>query len=186
MVTEDTGRELAEACRGGSREAFRALFEAYRDKVYAVALRYSGNRSTAMDITQDVFLKLFSRIGDYRGDASFEAWLYRIVANCCLDERRKARRLAPLIEDAVARLLPQRETLTEGLARRQTSRAVQAAVARLAPELRIAIVLRYTRGMSYDEIAETLGWPMGTVASRLARAHKELARRLPEKGNSHV
>ena len=72
MVLEGSERELVEACQRGERDAFRALFESYKGKVYSVALRFAGEEATAMDIAQDTFLKLFSRLRDFRGDATFE------------------------------------------------------------------------------------------------------------------
>ena len=81
--------ELLEACQAGDREAFHALFEQYKDKVYSIALRYSGNHATAMDITQDVFVKLFSEMARFRRDSSFDTWLYRLVINLGRDELRR-------------------------------------------------------------------------------------------------
>jgi RNA polymerase sigma-70 factor (ECF subfamily) len=171
-VAEQTDLELVAACQTGSRDAFRALFEAYKDRVYSIALRYSGDPGAAMDLTQDVFLKLLARIGDFRGDSRFETWLYRLVVNCCLDYRRSRRRLLPLAE------LFSPERLTARVARSQVSGRVQGAIANLAPELRLTVALRYTQGLSYEEIAEAFGCSKGTVASRLHRAHRELERRL--------
>ena len=85
MVLDANDRDVVEACQRGDAEAFRALFEAYKDRVYSIALRYSGNPAAAMDIAQDTFLKLLSRIGDYRSEASFDSWLYRLVVNSCID-----------------------------------------------------------------------------------------------------
>lgn len=178
MVAAESERGVVEACQKGSREAFHALFLAHKDRVYSVALRFSGNEATAMDITQDTFVKLFSRIREFRGEASFESWLYRLVVNACLDQRRKTRRLVPLLEEMTHRLFVSKENPAESLARSETSRKVQAAVAKLTPDLRLAIVLRYTEGLSYEEMAEVFGISKGTVASRLNRAHKDLARRL--------
>src|SRR3954447_12342031 len=103
LVAPEIDPEVLDACRGGDRDAFRALFEMYKDNVYSIALRYSGNHATAMDITQDVFVKLFSQMANFRGESSFDTWLYRMVANRCLDQRRKLRRLVPLIGAAVRR-----------------------------------------------------------------------------------
>ena len=97
MVLEDTGRELIESCQRGERDSFRMLFEIHKDKVYSIALRYSGDQAEAMDIAQETFLKLFSCIRDFRGEASFESWLYRLVVNSCLDRKRRGRRL-PLVD----------------------------------------------------------------------------------------
>src|SRR5580698_6379881 len=81
MVLEGSERELVEACQRGEREAFRALFEIYRDRVYSIALRYSGDEMAAMDIAQDTFLKLYGSIQHFRGDAAFQTWIYRLVVN---------------------------------------------------------------------------------------------------------
>ncbi|HWB98694.1 MAG TPA: sigma-70 family RNA polymerase sigma factor [Bryobacteraceae bacterium] len=178
MVVAESERSLVEACQQGSREAFHALFLAHKDRVYSIALRFSGNEATAMDITQDTFLKLFFQIGSFRGEASFESWLYRLVVNSCLDQKRKTRRLVPLLEEMRHRLFVSQDNPAASLARSETSRKVQAAVAKLSPDLRLSIVLRYTEGLSYEEMAEVFGVSKGTVASRLNRAHKELARRL--------
>lgn len=177
LVATEIDPELLAACQRGSRDAFRCLFEIYRDKVYSIALRYSGNHAAAMDLTQDVFVKLFSRIALFRGDSSFETWLYRLVVNSCLDQKRKLRRIVPLLGEAIRRLYTE-ERVTRDLIRCETQRSVQAAIARLSPDLRITIVLRYTEGLSYEEMADAMNCSSGTVASRLNRAHKLLARRL--------
>jgi RNA polymerase sigma-70 factor (ECF subfamily) len=169
---------LLEACRQGDREALRVLFEAYEDRVYSLALHFVGDEATALDVTQEVFLRLFSRIGQFRGEARFETWLFRLVANVCLDEHRRRRRLVPLPPDHGTPWRgepgPQERKVAEG----QVRDAVRAAIARLSPKLRLPILLRYLEELSYDEIAAVLGCTEGTVASRLNRGHRELARRL--------
>jgi RNA polymerase sigma-70 factor (ECF subfamily) len=178
MVATWSEQDLVEACRSGDREAFRCLFEAYKDRVYSIALRFAGDPSTAMDIAQDTFVKLFRRIGDFRSEAGFESWLYRIVVNCCLDHKRKLRRLVPLAEEAAGRLFSKGSDPVEHIERNQRHEALRRAVNELDPDLRLAVVLRYTEGLSYNEMAEVFGCPAGTVASRLNRAHRELARKL--------
>jgi RNA polymerase sigma-70 factor (ECF subfamily) len=189
MVLEGSERDLVQACQRGEADAFRGLFERYKDKVFSIALRFSGNQATAMDIAQDTFLKLFSSIRDFRGDASFDTWIYRMVVNSCLDHRRRSWRLLPLAIDHSATLRQPGDCLSEML-RSEMSGRVRSAVDRLAPDLRIAIVLRYTEGLSYQEIADVLGCSTGTVASRLNRAHKILEKRLSSmvnvNGGRHV
>jgi len=177
MVLEGSERELVNACRRGERDAFRTLFETYKNKVYSVALRFSGDEAAAMDIAQDTFVKLFSCIRDFRGEAGFETWVYRMVVNSCLDRRRREKRWMPVADEFMATLRAQGDTLAEIL-RNELSRRVRAAVDRLSPELRVVIILRYTEGLAYDQIAEVLGCSAGTVASRLSRAHKKLQKRL--------
>ncbi len=179
MVLDRTERELVESCQRGERDAFRTLFEAYKNKVYSIALRFSGDQAVAMDIAQDTFLKLFSSIRQFRGDSTFDTWIYRLVVNSCLDHRRKSSRLVPLADEFLQTLRAGADSLAEVL-RSELQARVRSAVDRLSPELRIAIVLRYTEGLSYDEIAEVLGCSPGTVASRLNRAHKLLERRLAD------
>lgn len=188
MVAE-ADRELVQACQRGEREAFRALFEHYRNKVYSIALRFSGDPASAMDIAQDTFLKLFSTIREFRGDSSFDTWIYRLVVNSCMDHRRRMWRIAPLADHFQQTLRDPGDSLKD-LLRSERGEQVRAAVERLTPDLRIVIVLRYTEGLSYEQIAAALGCSEGTVASRLNRAHKRLEQRLSrvleENGGRHV
>lgn len=154
------------------------LFERHKDRIYSIALRYSGDPSAAQDIAQETFLKLFASLGSFRGEAAFESWLYRLVVNCCFDHRRKSRRLAPLVETVLDLLHSPGASALDDVMRREMSGQLKAAVDSLAPEQRMAVVLRYTEGLSYGEIAEAMGCSAGTVASRLNRAHKTLERRM--------
>ena len=177
MLLEGSQRELVEACQRGERDAFRTLFETYKNKVYSIALRFAGDEASAMDIAQDTFLKLFSSIHDFRGDSAFETWVYRMVVNSCLDRQRKLSRFVPLADEFLATLRASGDALAAML-RAEMAGRIRAAVDKLSPELRIVVVLRYTEGLAYDQIAEVLGCSPGTVASRLNRAHKALERRL--------
>src|SRR5262249_14039425 len=96
MNEQASERRLIEACQRGDREAFRELFEAHKDRVWTVALRFTGDESAARDVAQQVFLKLFTSIAGFRHESNFKTWLYRMVANECMDEFRKRRRLIPL------------------------------------------------------------------------------------------
>jgi RNA polymerase sigma-70 factor (ECF subfamily) len=177
MVLETSDREVIEGCRRGERDAFRDLFEAYKDKIYSIALRFSGDESLAMDIAQDTFLKLFSTMSDFRGDAAFSTWVYRLVVNACLDHKRRSWRLIPIADELIAVLRAPCDSLHSMLHSEMRER-VRTAVETLSPDMRMAVVLRYTEGLSYEQIAEAMGCSEGTVASRLNRAHKALERRL--------
>src|SRR5206468_5506149 len=84
---------VIEACREGDREAFRLLFEAYKDKVFSIAVySFGGDEAAAADVSQQIFLKLMTSIGQFRGDSAFTTWLYRLVVNACTDEQRRRRR----------------------------------------------------------------------------------------------
>ncbi|PYS88457.1 MAG: RNA polymerase subunit sigma-24 [Acidobacteria bacterium] len=167
------------ACQRGDREAFQLLFETYKDRVYAIALYFfGGNEAQASDITQQVFLKLFTKIAQFRSEAEFTTWLYRLTTNACVDEQRKVRRLSQLDETFTFDQVCVSEAQEAQLARRETAERVKEAVAELKPKLRVAILLKYFEGLSYEEMAAALGCSKGTVASRLNRGHKALARRL--------
>ena len=175
---EQERNQLIVACQDGDREAFSMLFAQHKDKVYSIALHFSGNEATAHDIAQQVFLKLMTNIQQFNFQAEFSTWLYRMVANTCFDEQRRWRKFLPFGDEVEIRQLQSRENIEANYSRVELSGAVQAAIAKLKPKLRMPILLKYIEGMSYEEIAQVLDCSMGTVASRLNRSHKALAEKL--------
>jgi RNA polymerase sigma-70 factor (ECF subfamily) len=179
LSDREISAEIIKCCRLGDREAFRALYDMYKDRVYSIAVYFfHGEHAAAADVTQQVFLKLMTSIGQFRGDAAFSTWLYRLVVNACLDVAR--RRTA---EAAITALAPQEpiagtSSQEDAYARAQMATSVRAAISTLPPKFRIAVLLRYFDDLSYEQMAEALGCSMGTVASRLSRGHKMLAERL--------
>jgi RNA polymerase sigma-70 factor (ECF subfamily) len=178
MVLNEYDRDLIEACQRGDQEAFALLFESNNDKVYSIALRYAGDPAAAMDIAQDTFLKLLSHIRQFRSDSSFDTWLYRMVVNSCLDHQRRKRKLMPILDGFLDAVSAVHDTVLHELLRAERHEAVQDVVAKLPPDQRIVIILRYMEELSYEHIAEIVGCSVGTVASRLNRAHRVLERRL--------
>src|SRR6266481_69907 len=134
MVLEETDKDLLEGCQRGEPEALRALFERHKNKVYSIAVRYSGDRAVAMDIAQDAFLKLFSGIRSFRGDSSFESWLYRLVVNSCFDQKRKTRRLMPLVDGLLDALQSPGASALDEMMRSELSSRVRAVVESLPPD----------------------------------------------------
>jgi RNA polymerase sigma-70 factor (ECF subfamily) len=172
---------VIEACRQGDREAFRLLFEAYQDKVYSLSLYYfKGDEACAHDVTQAVFLKLMTKIEQFRCDAQFTTWLYRLVVNACMDEQRRRRRFLPFGDgfEMGSKLGVDKGEQEKRYARAELADTVKAAIGELKPKLRLAILLKYVEGLSYEEMAEALNCSKGTIASRMNRGHKILARRL--------
>jgi len=179
VVSVTVDHSFVEASQKGDLEAFRLLYESHKDSVYSIALNFtSGNHETAKDIAQEVFLKLFSSLKGFRGNANFSTWLYRVVVNACMDEHRRRRRFLPLEDLVPQEKLISRESQERDTWKKQLANQVGVAIAGLSPKLRLPVVLRYVEGLSYDEIARALGCSAGTVASRLNRGHKFLARRL--------
>lgn len=167
------------ACQNGDRDALRVLFEQYKDRVYSISFYwFNGDGAAAADVTQQVFLKLLSRISQFRGDSEFTTWLYRLVVNTCLDERRKQKRLVSLDDLAFMDHGKHEPSQSKRYAQHELSDHVQAAIADLSPKLRLPILLKYIEGFSYEQIAKVLECSKGTVASRLNRGHKALAKRL--------
>ena len=177
MTEKRTEPDLLAECRNGSRKAFESLYQSNQRRVFSVALNFFGGRSDlAEDVTQQVFLKIFSKIGEFRGDAEFTTWIYRMTVNACIDEQRKTRRFFS-IENFFGEFRA-RKTPDEKFEQREISGEVQKAIATLKPKFRLPILLKYVEGLSYDEIAKVLDCSIGTVSSRLNRGHKMLAQKL--------
>ena len=179
MAEPTIDERVIEACKEGDREAFRMLFEAYKDRVFSIAVySFGGDEAAASDVSQQIFLKLITSIGQFRGESAFTTWLYRMVVNACIDEQRKRSRLLPFGDAPPVSRIEDRRPQEKHFAGLEVSSFVQAAIKELTPKLRIPILLKYGEGLSYDEIADILGCSTGTVASRLNRGHQSLAKKL--------
>src|SRR3954447_8726190 len=168
----DADQAYVQATLRGDLRAFEALVERHRDVVVRVAARIAG-REEAEDVSQDAFLRAFHRLGRYRADASFRAWLLQIAHNAAVDHisRRRPEPLEDVAEDpeqAVARLPAERLESRERITR------LERKLRGLSPEARIALVLRDIEGLSYEEIADITQAPLGTVKVRLFRARRDL------------
>lgn len=177
MTEKRFEQDLLTGCVNGDREAFESLYTQNQKRVFSVALNFfGGNEELAKDITQQVFLKIFYKINEFRGEAEFTTWIYRITINACLDEQRKTRRFISF-ED-ILEVFSVKKTQDEKVYRREIGSEIQEAVSKLKPKFRLPILLKYVEGLSYEEIAKVLECSMGTVASRLNRGHKMLAQKL--------
>jgi RNA polymerase sigma-70 factor (ECF subfamily) len=180
-LLRDPDADLIAACRrpeaDGFEEAFEELFLRYRDRVYAIAFRVVGNAVDALDVVQESFALVFRKLASFRGGSLFSTWLFRIVVNCSIDHRRKrgsaAHGVAPAsgLDNDVADDSPSPEDRAHA---QEVGAQVQAAISLLSPKLRAILALRYLEDMSYEDLAATLGLSLGTVKSRLARAHLAL------------
>lgn len=172
--TEPTDREYVRLGQAGDRGAFSQLVRRYQDRVYRFILRMVNSHDEALELTQDTFINAWQALPDWRPDAEFRTWLFRIASNAAMDclRRRKVVEFVALEEDY--------DTPGEGpgpeaqLQTKQRLVAVESALARLAPDQREILLLREVEDMSYAEIGATLGINEGTVKSRLARAREAL------------
>jgi RNA polymerase sigma-70 factor (ECF subfamily) len=178
MSDQKIDENVIRDCQSGDRDAFRMLFETYKDRVYSIAFHFCADETAASDITQQVFLRLFSSINQFRFDSEFTTWLYRLVANMCIDEQRKRKRFVFFGDKGIEVKEPGKKYVEEHYVRRELAASVKRAIAELRPKLRIAILVKYFEDLSYDEMAVVLGCSKGTVASRLNRGHAALARKL--------
>jgi RNA polymerase sigma-70 factor (ECF subfamily) len=183
-MSRDSDAELVQqVIEERSPEAFRELYERYKKPVFNTAYRLLGNLALALDATQEVFLLVYRKMDKFDFRAAFSSWLYRCAVNVILDVGRKVKRdrevtFSDLHPEADGRELPFVEGETQPadreLVESETSRAVQRALLRLSPKLRTVMVLRYMEGLSYEQIAYALGQSVGTVKSRISRAHRQL------------
>lgn len=152
-------------------------------RVYRLSYRLTGNPYDAEDLTQDVFVRVFRSLDTYR-PGTFEGWLHRITTNLFLDQvRRKQRiRFDALPDDSGDRMRSPTPDPERAFEHHNLDLDVQAALAQLSPEFRAAVVLCDIEGLSYEEIAETLGLKLGTVRSRIHRARAQLRTHLAHRG----
>lgn len=183
MSGSDDDLALIEACRAGRVEAFGELVGRYQDRLYPTALRLTGRPEDALDLLQDAFLRSFEKLDRFRGVSSFYTWVYRIMVNLALSGRRRRKaRPRPAGGETVERLDPpdpsEHADPTGPIQRAERDARIQAALDALAPDFRAVVVMKEFDGLRYEEIAATLGVPVGTVRSRLHRARLELKDRL--------
>jgi RNA polymerase sigma-70 factor, ECF subfamily len=164
----------------GDRLAWRALFERHKDFVFSIAYRFMGDEHDARDVLQDVFVALFAQASRYKPTGAFRSYLWRLVANRCLNERARAhRRLQTDLGEQLA-ALPDTENKEPHrlLEARETTEAVRAAILALPERQRFAVILSRYEGSSYEEIAEALSCSVSSVESLLFRARQSLAKSL--------
>lgn len=177
-------KELIKKSQNGNVESFEELISNYQKKVFNIAFGMMHNQDDAYDISQEVFIRVFKSIKKFKGQSSFSTWLYRITTNACLDELRKRKNNKNIIsidqeiqleEGEVFRQIedngPTPELIVE---RNELKEIVRDAISQLSNEHKEVIILRDIHGFSYDDIAEIIKCPQGTVKSRINRARSML------------
>lgn len=186
-----TDEQLVSQARNGSEVAYREIVRRFERPVYNLVVRMVRDAALAEDLSQDAFLKAFDRLDTYRaGQGKFSNWLFKIAHNTTIDHLRRASLDTIPLDAADAdepdfhAVLsdPGADTPYDAALRSDLAGALRAAIDRLRPEYREAIVLRHQEGLAYEEVAEVTGLPLGTVKTYLHRARKELAEHLTEAG----
>lgn len=187
MAEREADMLLVERVQAGDREAFGLLVSKYQRKLLRLVMRYVRDPAEAEDVTQEAFIKAYRALPNFRGESAFYTWLYRIGINTAKNWLLAHGKRLPVmsevsdeesegIEDEA--LLRDEETPDRILMSRQIGETVQAAMEALPEDLRTAISLREIEGLSYEEIAQVMDCPIGTVRSRIFRAREAIAARL--------
>ena len=175
---EDSPR-FVERLREGDAGAFEELVIAYQHRIFGVAIRMLGNAAEAQDVAQEVFLRVHRSIEGFRGESKLSTWLYTITSRLCLTRLGAGeRRLRRDGEEWLQRLPDARADPAKDVERSELEEALHRAIAELAEDRRIVVVLRDIEGLSYEEIATALDLELGTVRSRLHRARQDLKDKL--------
>ena len=187
MTASDTDQQLVQRAQRGDLRAFDLLVLKYQGRIAALVARYVSDAGEVEDVTQEAFIKAYRALGKFRGDSAFYTWLYRIAANAAKNHLvAKGRRPGAdaTIEDAEGfdegGMLSESaspEALVMGV---ELAEVVESAMNGLPDELRAALTLREFEGLSYDDIADVLGCPVGTVRSRIFRAREAIDQRVKE------
>lgn len=186
MSNESTDKELVKRVQKGDKGAFDVLVLKYEHKIVNLVMRYVRDPELALDITQEAFIKAYRALPRFRGDSAFYTWLYRIAVNTAKNylaaQRRRPTDIELDLQDPEQFGLHSklRETDTpEGVTLSQElNEALEKAIAGLPDDLRTAIILRELDGMSYEEIAQTMDCPVGTVRSRIFRARDAISKKV--------
>jgi RNA polymerase sigma-70 factor (ECF subfamily) len=187
-----TDQEVVEAARRGEELAYRDLLRRYERPIFSLIYRMVRDRELAEDLAQETFVKALNALDSYRPEFKFSSWIFKIANNAAIDQLRR-RRLDTLsldgapnaetpeaIEATALQIGADQESPLEEVEAREIGTAVEAAIAKLRPEYRSCIMLRHVEGLAYEEIAETLGLPLGTVKTYIHRARHELRAHLAD------
>lgn len=170
-----TDLELVQQVRNGKREAYTELMRRYQQRVYWVARRIVGSHDDADDVAQETFVKAYLALGDFRGDASFFTWLYRIAVNLSLNVVRKQQVMNYLRESpVVSAFLPSQENPHKQLEAKELESRLQQAVLQLPEKQRAVFVMRYFDGMRYEEISKVLKTSVGGLKANYFHALKKV------------
>ena len=169
--------ELISRCQKGDQDALKEIYDRYHDKVYRIAYGMVRQREEALDIVQEVFIKLFRSIRDFKGKSKLYTYLYRMAMNTAIDHSRKMHKVFSLSLDEEG--APQPSEVAEKrpdriLLHKELEEKVRIALHKLPADQRMAIVSREVEGLSYREMAESMGCSIGTVMSRLHYGRKKI------------
>jgi len=168
-------RELVERCRAGDEGAFQELVDRYKDLVFALIARTIPDRARAEDLAQDVFLRIHRGLPYFRGEARLSTWIYRIVANVCVQAQGRPRATVSL-DDEQTRVRP--AAADRRFSDLELQDRLEKAIRRLPANYQLLIAAHYLDGVQYEDLAEALQQPLGTIKTQIHRAKQQLRRLL--------
>jgi RNA polymerase sigma-70 factor (ECF subfamily) len=178
VSADQADRALVERAQGGDKRAFGMLVVKYQRRIERLISRMVRDSDLVHDVAQETFIRAYRALPQFRGESAFYTWLYRIAVNTAKKTLVEIKRDPVLTESARARIGDDDETPEALLASKEIAATVNAAIDALSDELRQAITLREIEGLSYEEIADVMNCPIGTVRSRIFRAREAIALRL--------
>lgn len=189
-MTKEEDLALIKRAKQGDESAYRVLLKKYERSVFTICLRMVRNREEAEDLAQDAFVKVFSMLERYNPTYAFSSWLFKITSNLCIDSLRKRRIEGVSMDEPVqsdsgeyVRQYESEEDDPETVAiKRERAGHLMEAIDRLPTHYKLMVLLRHQEGLSYEEIASTVGVPLGTVKARIHRARQMLRKLLEETG----
>lgn len=175
-----TDEELVRLLLAGQRDVFADIYLRYYLRAFRLAYAMTGNRESAEDLTQEIFMRAYQKIDLFKGESGFSTWFYRLAVNSSLNYRRRERnRASEEVSDIESLAAPgPAKQMESKIYQKQIQSQVQRALLSLKPKWRVIVILKDIEGLSYEEIAERVNCSMGTIASRLNRARKLLAQKL--------
>ncbi|MGE0553191.1 MAG: RNA polymerase sigma factor [Gemmatimonadales bacterium] len=185
-LRDKTDQEVVALAKQGSEVAFRELVRRYERPVFSLIFRMVRNKELAEDLSQETFIKVLNAVGTYRPEFKFSSWVFKIANNAAIDHLRKRSldtlslegsphaQTPEMIEATALQISERAETQLEEVENRELGRTIEAAIDELRPEYRSCILLRHVEGRTYEEIADILNLPLGTVKTYIHRARNEL------------
>ena len=192
-LSDADDHELVAAAQGGDRRAFQALYQRYERKVFAVAYGFLRSQEDALDVVQEAFIKVHRYLPNFEGQSSFYTWLYRIVANLCIDHIRRSGRKKDVEFDDKLRHDGEQESATnmvqiaalgdpvEAVRNKEILKAVRESLQHLSDKHRAVIVMRELQGLSYADMAKAMNCSKGTIMSRLFHARRNMQKLLKDR-----
>lgn len=161
----------------GDQQAYIHIIEKYKEPLYGIILRMTRNPHDAQDLVQEVFIKVYERLGQYEEKGSFKSWFYRVATNHCMDQFRKKRLVSSEMTD---NLIVNEQHPEVIFLKKEKERRLEKLIATLPEDERLIILLRYRQELTYEEISDSTGYPLSTVRNKLHRAKKKMRKKMKE------